>query len=89
LRIIRAGASKCAGGRFVAAEAGVISVIGVNIGQSWAADGYHDIVENRNRTSRKNLRAVAAKRDVGNEIKLTIAARRVKFQRRTSREGAK
>ena len=32
--------------------------------------------------------AVAAKRDVGNEIKLTVAPRRVKFQRRISREHA-
>ena len=32
--------------------------------------------------------AVAAKRDVGNEIKLTVAPWRVKFQRRISRERA-
>ena len=72
----------------ITAEAGVIGVVSVNIGRIWAADGDHDIVENGDRISGQNLRAVAAKRDVGDEIKLTVASRRVKFQRRISRERA-
>ena len=59
-----------------------------NIGRIWAADGDHDIVENGDRISRQNLCAVAAKRDVGNEIKLAVAPRRVKFQRRIRRKAA-
>ncbi len=86
---MRSCARERAGSRAVTAEARVIGVVGVNIGCICAADGDHNTVENGDRISRQNLRAVAAKRDVGNEIKLTIAARRVKFQRRTSREGAK
>ena len=46
------------------------------------------IVENGDRISCQNLCAVAAKRDVGDEIELAVAARRVKFQRRISREHA-
>ena len=60
----------------VAAEAGIIGVVGENIGRIWAADGDHDIVENGDRISRQNLCAVAAKRDVGNKIKLAVAPRR-------------
>src|SRR5437762_7034440 len=87
--IIRACAGECAGGGAVAAPfLGVIGVVSVNIGRIWAADGDHDIVENGDRISRQNLYAVASKRDVGHEIKLTVAARRVKFQYRISRERA-
>jgi len=32
-----------------AAEAGVIGVVGIDLGRIWAADGHHDIVENRDR----------------------------------------
>ena len=91
LRIIRTGASKRAGRRVIAAEAGIIGVISVNSGRIFvadAADSDHYIVKNCDRIGGQNLRAVAAKRDVGNEIKLTVAPRRVKFQRRISRERA-
>src|SRR4029077_6023369 len=92
LRVIRSGAAKCSGGRAIAAEAGIIGVWGfvgessVNIGRIFAADGDHDVVENSDRIGGQNLSAVAAKRDIGNEIKLTVAPRRVKFQSRISRE---
>jgi len=47
LRIIRAGAGECAGSRAVAAKAGVIGVVGVNIGRRFASDGDYDIVKDR------------------------------------------
>ena len=82
-------AGECAGGRAVTApRLGVIGVVGVNIGRICTADGDHDIVENGDRIRRQNLHAVAAKRDVGHKIKLAVAARRVKFQCRISRERA-
>src|SRR5947199_6351210 len=92
--IIRTRTGKRAGGRAVAAEAGIIGVwnfageAGVNIGRIWATDGDHDIVKNGDGISRQNLYAVAAKRDVGHKIELAGAARRIKLQRRISREGA-
>ena len=83
-----------AGGCAVAAEAGVIGVwnaiheVHINIGLIWASDGDHNIVGNGDGISCQNLCAVAAKRDVGNEIKLAVAARRVKLQLGISREDA-
>src|SRR6476660_4349128 len=88
LRIIRACPGECPGGRFIAAEAGVIGVVGINVSPIFATDGDHNIVKNGDRIGGENLCAVAAKRDVRNEVKLTIASRRVKFQRRISRERA-
>ena len=81
LRIIRARARECAGRRAVAAEARVIGVGGVNICRIRTADRDRDSVENRDRISRQNLGAVAAQRNVGSKIKLSVAARSVKFQR--------
>ena len=88
LRLVRARASKRPGSGAITAEAGVIGVVSINIGRSWAADSHYNIVENRNRIRRQNLCAVAAKRDVRNEVELAVAARRVKFQYRISRERA-
>jgi hypothetical protein len=86
--VIRACAGECAGPCAVAAEAGIIRVIGVHFGWVRAADGDHNTVENVDLISRQNLQAVTAKGDVGHEIKLAVAARRVKFQYRISRERA-
>ena len=91
LRIVCAGASKRAGCRTVTAEAGIIRVIGIHI--RWifvrdVADSDGNTVENCDRIGRKNLCAVTAESYVRDEIELTVAARRVKFQRRIGRERA-
>ena len=88
MRIIRAASKRAASRAVAAVGAGIIRVVGVNIGPIWAGDRDRDSVENGDRISRKNLRAVAAKRDVRGEVDRSAATARVKFQRRISRKRA-
>ena len=84
-RIGSTSSGKCSRRRIIPTEPGVIGVICKNIRRVRATNRYRDAIENCDGISRENFLAVAAERYIGDEIELTVATGRIKFQRRISR----